>query len=149
MAFHSNVAVTTQYEGWFIFECNFDMWFKFDLSCAKLLQRCLTVWQELHSKNPSLIMEYLHETIWNNCFTRNSCCQWKRWFHVLYSKIHMAPEKVYIIINEWTISHNIATLLEGPMKDGEVEDEMNVNDVYHGPDEGQAVRNHICRTYFS
>ena len=61
----------------------------------------------------------------------------------------MAPEKVYIIINEWTISHNIATLLEGPMKDGEVEDEMNVNDVYHGPDEGQAVRNHICRTYFS
>ena len=35
------------------------------------------------------------------------------------------------------------------MEDGEVEDEMNVNEVYYGPDQGRAVRNHTCHTYFS
>ena len=30
----------------------------------------LTVWRELHAKNLSTIMEYQHETIWNNRFIR-------------------------------------------------------------------------------
>ena len=29
-----------------------------------------TVWQELHSMNPSTTMEYQHETIWNDCFIK-------------------------------------------------------------------------------
>ena len=75
--------------------------------------------------------------------------QWKCRFHVLHSEIRMAPEKVCLIIGACAILHNIAILLKEPMEDGEVEDEMNVNDDYHGPDQGRAVRDHICRTYFS
>jgi len=55
-----------------------------------------------------------------------------------------------IINGACAVLHNIAMLLKEPMEDGEVEDEMNdVNDVYYGPDQGRAVRNHICRTFFS
>ena len=61
--------------------------------------------------------------------------QWKRRFHVLHSEIRMAPEKVCLIIGACAILHNIAILLKEPMEDGEVEDEMNVNDDYHGPDQ--------------
>ena len=68
---------------------------------------------------------------------------------MLHSEIRMAPEKVCIIIGARAILHNIAILLKEPMEDGEVEDEMNVNDAYDGPDQGRSVRNHICRTYFS
>ena len=76
--------------------------------------------------------------------------RWKRRFHVLHSEIRMAPEKVCIIIGACAVLHNIAILLNEPMEDGEVDDEMNdIDDVYYGPDQGQAVRNHICRTYFS
>ena len=43
------------------------------------------------------------------------------------------------------VLYNIAILLKEPM-----EDEMNdVNDVHYGADQERAVRNHICRTYFS
>ena len=55
--------------GHFIFECNFDTC---DLNLTSRVpsfyRDILTVWQELHSKNPSTTMEYLHETIWNNHF---------------------------------------------------------------------------------
>lgn len=74
---------------------------------------------------------------------------WKRRFHVLHSEIRMAPEKVCIIIGACAVLHNIATILNEPMEDGDAGDEMNVGDVYCGPDQGQAVRNHICQTYFS
>ena len=60
-------SVISQYGGRFIFECNFDT---HDLSLITHVPRfyrdTLTVWQELHSKNPSTIMDYQHETIWNN-----------------------------------------------------------------------------------
>ena len=76
--------------------------------------------------------------------------RWKRRFHALHSEIRMAPEKVCQIIGACAVLHNIAMLLKEPMEDGEVEDEMNdVNDAYYGPDQGRAVRNHICHTYFS
>ena len=95
------------------------------------------------------------EAAYNNahCKTRvkieQTFGQWKRQFHVLHSEIRMAPEKVCIIIGACAILHNIAILLKEPMEDGEVEDEMNVNEVYYGPDQGRAVQNHICHTYFS
>ena len=43
----------------------------------------ISVWQELHSKNLSTAMEYLHETIWNNRFIRIDgkpvfCSSWYR-----------------------------------------------------------------------
>ena len=43
------------------------------------------------------------------------------------------------------VLHNIAIFLKEPM-DVEMND---VNDVHYGADQGRAVRNHICRTYFS
>ena len=49
---------------------------------------------------------------------------------MLHSEIRMAPEKVCIIIGACAILHNIAILLKEPMEDGEVEDEMNGNEVY-------------------
>ena len=64
-------SVISQYGGRFIFECNFDTQ---DLNLTTHVPRfyrdILTVWQELHSKNPSTIMEYQNETIWNNRFIR-------------------------------------------------------------------------------
>ena len=83
------------------------------------------------------------EAAYNNahCKTRvkieQTFGQWKRRFHVLHSEIRMAPEKVCIIIGACAILHNIAILLKEPMEDGEVEDEMNVNEVYYGPDQGR------------
>ena len=74
---------------------------------------------------------------------------WKRRFHVLHSEIRMAPEKVCIIIGACAVLHNITTILNEPMEDGDASDEMNVGNVYCGPDQGQAVRNYICQTYFS
>ena len=54
-----------------IFDCNFDIR---DLNLAphvpKFYRDILTVWQELHSKNPSTDNDYQHEIIWNNRFVR-------------------------------------------------------------------------------
>ena len=59
-------SVTAQYRDRFIFQCNYDTR---DLNLTSRVpsfyRNILTVWQELHSKNPSTTMEYLHETIWN------------------------------------------------------------------------------------
>ena len=35
---------------------------------SSIYRDILTVWHQLHSKNPSTAMEYKHETIWNNRF---------------------------------------------------------------------------------
>ena len=57
--------------GRFIFECNFDTHdLKLTTHVPRVYRDILTVWQELHSKNPSTIMEYQNETIWNNRFIR-------------------------------------------------------------------------------
>ena len=39
--------------------------------------------------------------------------------------------------------------LSEPMEDGDVGGEANEDYVYCGPNQGQAVRNHITQTYFS
>lgn len=69
--------------------------------------------------------------------------RWKRRFHVLHSEIRMAPEKVCIIIGACAVLHNIAIFLSEPMEDGDVGGEANEDYVYCGPNQGQAVRNHI------
>lgn len=46
----------------------------------------------------------------------------------------MVLEKVCIIIGVCVILYNIVILLKELMEDGEVEDEMNVNEVYYGFD---------------
>ena len=57
-------SVTAQYGDRFIFECNFHTR---DLNLTSRVPSfysdILTVWQELHSKNPSTTMEYLRETV--------------------------------------------------------------------------------------
>lgn len=61
----------------------------------------------------------------------------------------MAPEKVCIIIGACAVLHNIALFLSEPMEDGDVGGVANEDYVYCGPNQGQAVRNHITQTYFS
>lgn len=75
--------------------------------------------------------------------------RWKRHFHVLHFEVPMALEKVCIIIGACVVLHNIAILLSEPMEDGDVSGEIDEHDVYCGPNQGQAVRNHITKTYFS
>ena len=82
---------TAQYGGRFIFECNFDTR---DLNLTSRVpsfyKDILTVWQELHSKNPSTTMEYLHEIIWNNRFIRidGKPAFYSSWYRKGVTKIH-------------------------------------------------------------
>ena len=50
--------------------------------------------------------------------------RWKRRFHVLHSEIRMAPEKVCLIIGACAVLHNIAVLLNEPMDDADLPDEV-------------------------
>ena len=72
----------------------------------------------------------------------------KRRFLVLHSEIRMAPEKVCLIIGACAMLHNIAVLLNEPMEDGDLPDEIAEVEVYDGPQQGLAIRNHICHTFF-
>ena len=62
---------TSQYGGSFLLECNFNAP---DLNFASYVpsfyKEILTVWQELHSKDPSSAKEYENEIIWNNRFIK-------------------------------------------------------------------------------
>ena len=84
-------SVIAQYGGRFIFECNFDIR---DLNLTSRVpsfyRDILTVWQELHSKNPSTTMEYPHETIWNNRFIRidGKPVFYSSWYKKGVTKIH-------------------------------------------------------------
>ena len=84
-------SITAQHGGRFIFECNFDTR---DLNLtsrvSSFCRDILTVWQELHSKNPSTTMEYLHETIWKNRFIRIDGKQvlYSSWYRKGVTKIH-------------------------------------------------------------
>ena len=69
--------------------------------------------------------------------------RWKRRFHVLHSEIRMAPEKVCMIVGAYAVLHNIALQLHESM-----DDELADVDPYHGPQQGLALRDHICQTFF-
>ena len=63
----------------------------------------------------------------------------------------MPPEKVCMIVGACTVLHNIALQLHEPMEDEEVDelaDELADVDPYHGPQQGLALRDHICQTFF-
>ena len=74
--------------------------------------------------------------------------RWKRHFHVLHSEIRMAPEKVCLIFGACAVLHNIAVLLNEPMDDADLPDEVPEVEVYDGPQQGLTIRNHICNTFF-
>ena len=66
-------SVTFQYGGRAtgIFDCNFDTRdLNFASHVPKFYRDILTVWQELHSKNPSTVKDYQNETVWKNRFIR-------------------------------------------------------------------------------
>ena len=48
-----------------MYDCNFHTRarVKFGFTCAKVYRNLFTVWQELHSKNPSIVKDYQHEAI--------------------------------------------------------------------------------------
>ena len=64
-------SATTQHGGTLLFNCNFDTRdLNFSLHLPSFYKEVLTVWQELHSREPSSAKEYENEIIWNNRFIR-------------------------------------------------------------------------------
>ena len=73
--------------------------------------------------------------------------RWKRQFHVLHSEIRMNPEKTCLITGACAVLYNIAILLKEPMEDGDGIEEVEV-EPFRGVQQGLAIRNHICHTFF-
>lgn len=74
----------------------------------------------------------------------------KHRFHILHSEIRMAPDRVCTIIVACFVLHNIAVFLREPEIDDDWdidEQEFDVQEQYHGPDRGNAVRKHITDTF--
>lgn len=73
--------------------------------------------------------------------------RWKRRFHLLHSEVRMDPEKVCQLIGACAVLHNIALSFNEPIEDdGNIED--NDVDEYHGPENGNMIRDHITNTFF-
>ena len=75
----------------------------------------------------------------------------KRRFHILHSEIRMAPDRVCTIIAACCVLQNIAI----NMRESDLDDCANpiqlmcdVQELYHGPENGHAVRQHITNTFF-
>ena len=60
----------------------------------------------------------------------------------------MAPEKVCLIIGAYAVLHNIAVLLNEPMDDADLPDEVPEVEVYDGPQQGLTIRNHIYNIFW-
>lgn len=112
---------------------------------------------------PFLLTPYLHpagpaEQSYNNAHSKTRNCiervfgTWKRRFHVLHSEIRMKPERVVRVILACAVLHNIAVMMREPAVDWEDYrgDEAGGDVVpYNGPQDGQAVRNHITQVFFA
>ena len=100
---------------------------------------------------PYLMTPYLNpgtnkQTELNNAHTRTRVAieqafgVWKRRFHVLHSEIRMKPEKVCMMIG--------AILRKEPLY-GDAEADNQPDPICHcGPEDGKAIRDHICNTFF-
>ena len=74
---------------------------------------------------------------------------WKRRFHVLHSEVRMKPEKTCIVIGACAVLHNIAIQRNEPIDcDARDVDDQPVVAAYCGPENGKAIRDHICNTLF-
>ena len=73
---------------------------------------------------------------------------WKRRFHVLHSEIRMKPEKTCLVIGACAVLHNIAIQRNEPIDHQVQADEQPAVVAYHGPENGKAIRDHICDTFF-
>ena len=76
----------------------------------------------------------------------------KRRFHILHSEIRMTPDRVCTIIAACFVLHNIAVSLREPEIDDTWdtdEQDFDVQEQYHGPENGNAVRKHITNTSFN
>ena len=60
----------------------------------------------------------------------------------------MAPEKVCLIIGACAVLHNIAVLLNEPMDDADLPDEVPEVEVYDGPQQGLTIRNRIYNIFW-
>ena len=90
-----------------------------------------------------------HKT--TRCIIERSFGVLKRRFHILHSEIRMAPDRVCTIIVACFVLHNIAVFVREPEIDDDWdidEQEFDVQEQYHGPDRGNAVRKHITDTFF-
>ena len=62
----------------------------------------------------------------------------------------MSPDRVCTIIAACAVLHNIALLLREPeLADDPIDHQPHdMHELYHGPENGHAVRNHISNTFF-
>ena len=91
-------SVTFQYGGRAIFDCNFDTRdLNFASHVPKFYRDILTVWQELHSKNPSTAKGFQNETVWNNRFIRidGKPVFYASWYQKGIIKIHHLLNESY------------------------------------------------------
>jgi len=89
-----------------------------------------------------------HKT--TRCLIERSFGVLKRSFYILHSEIRMAPDRVCTIIVACCILHNIAVLFREPDVDGIDNNELpqDMQEHYHGQENGQSTRQHIAKTYF-
>ena len=69
--------------------------------------------------------------------------RWKRRFHVLHGEVRMRPERVCTIIGACDVLHNIAVIMNEPMDDDPLDDDVVEIDHYQGPQRGLVIRDHI------
>ena len=88
--------VTSQHGRRDIFDRNFDTRdLNFASHVPRFYRNILTVWQELHSKNPSTVKDYQNETIWNDRFIRidGRPVFYSSWYEKGVIKIHYLLNK--------------------------------------------------------
>ena len=73
--------------------------------------------------------------------------RWKRRFHVLHSEVRMVPEKVCFIVGAGSVLHNIAIMQNEPLEDEEANLDIVEVELYHGPEQGLSIREHLCNTF--
>ena len=107
----------------------------------------LTPYSQPHSRSEEQFNR-AHKT--TRCIIERTFGLLKRRFHILHSEVRMAPDRVCTIVVACFVLHNIAVNLREPeVDDVNIDNEdCDVQEQYHGPENGNAVRKHITDTFF-
>ena len=73
---------------------------------------------------------------------------WKCCFHLLHFEVQMSPEKICQLIRACAVLHNIAVFRNEPTDGIHCDEDQQVIVPYHGPENGKAVIDYICNTFF-
>ena len=107
----------------------------------------LTPYSQPHSRSEEQFNR-AHKT--TRCIIERTFGLLKRRFHILHSEVRMAPDRVCTIVVACFVLHNIAVNLREPeVDDVNIDNEdCDVQEQYHGPENGNAVRKHITDIFF-